>query len=98
MRSLGSYILVGIWCLMAIVLAHTYAGNLFSFLSVAKLEPIINSLGELAQSKNLQVIVQDRSEMAIRFLVKNFLCYRKNLTYFKFLFFKTRAQLVGQRK
>ena len=70
LRSRGSYILVGVWCLMAVVLANAYAGTLFSFLSVTKLEPIVNSLEELAQSKDLQLIIQDRSELAIRFLVK----------------------------
>ena len=69
-RSRGSYILVGIWCLVAVVLANAYAGTLFSFLSVAKLEPIVNSLEELANSKNLQLISQDRSDVSNRFLVK----------------------------
>ena len=54
---------------MAVVLANAYAGTLFSFLSVSKLEPIANSIGELAQSKNLQLIVQDRSELSLRLLV-----------------------------
>lgn len=69
LRSRGSYILVGIWCLMAVVLANGYGGVLFSFLSVTKLEPIVNSLEELAQSKNLQLIIQHQSELDIRFLV-----------------------------
>ena len=69
LRSRGSYILVGIWCLMAVVLANAYGGVLFSFLSVTKLEPIVNSLEELAHSPNLQLIIQDRSELAIRFMV-----------------------------
>lgn len=54
---------------MAVVLSNAYAGTLFSFLSVAKLEPIVNSLDELAQSKDLKLIVQDRSEMAKRLMV-----------------------------
>ena len=41
-KSRGSYILVGIWCLMAIVLANSYGGILFSYLSVSKLEQPIN--------------------------------------------------------
>ena len=69
MGSRSRYILIGVWCLMAVVLANAYAGTLFSFLSVAKLEPIVNSLDELAQSKDLQLIVQDRSEMAKRLMV-----------------------------
>ena len=56
---------------MTVVLANAYAGTLLSFLSVAKLEPIINSLSELAHSENVQLVIQARSEMAIRFLVRN---------------------------
>ena len=40
-RSRGSAIVVGLWCLMAVVLANAYGGVLFSFLSVNKLEPAI---------------------------------------------------------
>jgi len=71
LESRGSYIVVGAWCLVAVVLANAYAGTLFSYLSVSKLKPIVNSLEELAQSKDLQLIVQDKSELATRFLVKN---------------------------
>ena len=67
--SRGSWLLVGIWCLMAVVLANAYAGTLFSFLSVAKLEPIVNSLQEMARAKQLKLIVKDRSELSDRFLV-----------------------------
>ena len=55
---------------MNIVLAYGYAGTLFSFLSVAKLEPVIDSLEELANSKHVQLLTQDRTELANRFLVR----------------------------
>ena len=77
--SRGRYILVGVWCLMAVVLANAYAGTLFSFLSVAKLEPIVNSLEALAQSKDLQLIVQDRSEMAKRLMVMTTTFFLRNI-------------------
>jgi hypothetical protein len=54
---------------MAVVLANGYGGVLFSFLSVTKLEPIVNSLEELAQSKHLELIIQDRTELGFRFMV-----------------------------
>ena len=60
--------MVGTWLLVTVVLANGYAGTLFSFLSVAKLEPIINSLEELANSKDVQLIIQDRVDLALRFL------------------------------
>lgn len=69
LKSRGSYLLVGIWCLMAVVLANAYGGVLFSFLSVSKLEPALNSMEEVAQSKDVQILTQDRTELAIRLLV-----------------------------
>ena len=68
--SRASYIAVGIWCLMTVVLANAYAGNLLSFLSVPKLEPVINSLKELAHSKKFQLLIQAQSEISFRFLVR----------------------------
>ena len=56
---------------MAVVLANAYAGTLFSFLTVTKLEPIVNSLEELANSKQLQLLIQDRTVLADRLLVHN---------------------------
>ena len=56
LQSRAKTLLVGTWLLVTIVLANAYAGTLFSFLSVAKLEPIINSLGELAKSTEIQLI------------------------------------------
>ena len=70
LKSRGSFILVGIWCLMCVVLANAYAGTLFSFVSVSKLEPIVNSLEDLAKSENLQLLIQDRTEIATRLMVK----------------------------
>jgi hypothetical protein len=50
------------WCLMTVVLANAYAGTLFSFLSVAKLNPIINSLDELANSTHVELVTQARTQ------------------------------------
>ena len=69
-RSRASYIAVGIWCLMAVVLANAYGGVLFSFLTVGKLEPAINSLDELAKSRNVEIITLNGLELTNRFLVK----------------------------
>jgi hypothetical protein len=56
---------------MAVVLANAYAGTLFSFLTVTKLEPIVNSLEELSNSKQLQLLIQDRTVLADRLLVQH---------------------------
>ena len=73
--SLASYIVVGTWLLLTVVLANAYAGTLFSFLSVAKLEPAINSLDELAKTTNIQLVLQAHTELADQFLVKEMLHY-----------------------
>ena len=70
-KSRGSYILVGIWCLMVVVLTNFYAGILLSFLSVSKLDQPINSLEELANSKSCQLLVQASSDVANDFLVSH---------------------------
>ncbi len=68
---------------MCVVLANAYAGTLFSFISVSKLEPIVNSLEELANAKHLQFLIQDRTKIAIRLLVID--SYGKILVAFIFL-------------
>ena len=69
-KSRGSFILVGLWCLMCVVLANGYGGVLFSFLSVAKLEQPINTLVELANSKEVQLSLVLGSETARNFMVQ----------------------------
>lgn len=69
LKSRGSYLLVAMWCLMCVVLANGYGGVLFSFLSVQKLQPALNSLEEIAKSKDVKFSVLSRSELATRFLV-----------------------------
>lgn len=70
LRSRGSYIVVGVWCLMAVVLANAYGGVLFSFLSVSKLEQPINSLEELAKPKDVTLIVIKNVHLTDRLMVR----------------------------
>jgi hypothetical protein len=56
---------------MTVVLANGYAGTLFSFLSVVKLEQPINSLRELASSNDVKLLVMGQSEYAKTLLVLN---------------------------
>ena len=81
LRSRGSYIAVGIWCLMSVVLANAYGGVLFSFLSVTKLEPAINSLNELAVSKNVQLLALNGFELTNRLLVQSHDIYSNMFNY-----------------
>lgn len=64
--------MVAIWLLMCVVLANGYAGTLFSFLSVTKLQKPINSVKELADamiSKDIRLLIQGQTILADRFLV-----------------------------
>ena len=57
---------------MCIVLANGYAGTLFSFLSVTKLQQPINSVKELAdamKSRDIRLLIQGQTILADRFLV-----------------------------
>jgi hypothetical protein len=57
---------------MCVVLANGYAGTLFSFLSVTKLQKPINSVKELADamiSKDIRLLIQGQTILADRFLV-----------------------------
>ena len=62
LSSRATTLVVGMWCMMTVVLANAYAGTLFSFLSVAKLNPIINSLDELANSTHVELVTQARTQ------------------------------------
>jgi hypothetical protein len=63
-------VLVGAWILVTVVLTISYAGNLLSFMTVGKVGPAINSLDELAHSKEIQLTLQAGMEIiSNRFLV-----------------------------
>lgn len=68
-QSLGSYVLVGVWCLTAVLLTNIYMGTLFSFLSVEKYESLPNSVEEVITTTNLSLLLPDQSVLARRFLV-----------------------------
>ena len=61
LQSQAATLTIGVWCLATIVLANTYAATLLSFLSVAKLEPIPNSLDTLVISGKYQLITQSHT-------------------------------------
>ena len=59
-KSRGIVLLVAIWLLMTVVLANGYAGTLFSFLTITKLTQPINSLQELANATDVQLLTHVR--------------------------------------
>ena len=69
LKSRATYLAVGMWLLVTVVLSNAYAGVLFSFLSVAKLEPAINSLEELAHSNTVQLVTLTAFEYTKQLLV-----------------------------
>jgi len=79
-QSLGSHVLVGVWCLAVVLLANVYTGTLFSFLSVETFESIPNSLEELVTTTKLSLLLQDQSVLAHRFLV-----YKSHYITYQFL-------------
>lgn len=71
MKSRASSLLIGIWQLMT-VLANAYAGTLLSFLSVAKLKPVINSLDELAETNKYPLITMSHIHLVDYLMVYTF--------------------------
>ena len=51
-------LVAGTWCLVCVVLVNAYAGNLTSFLTTPKLNPIIQSFEDMAKSTQLRVSVE----------------------------------------
>lgn len=94
LRSRGSKLLVGIWCLICVVLANGYSGTLFSFLTLTKLEQPVNSLEELANSKDITLMMQGDSPLAERFLVRKKLWQLNFRKHFIKFYFLLRDQLI----
>jgi hypothetical protein len=55
---------------MAVVLINSYTGNLTSYLSVPKLNPIPNSFDELAMSSDYKLSIQANSVLMKSITVK----------------------------
>ena len=79
-KKLSVRLLTGIWCLMAVVLINSYTGNLTSYLSVPKLNPIPNSFAELAASNEFKLSIQANSVLMKSIMVKNNVCIEPKLT------------------
>ena len=63
---------VGLWCLTMIVLVNAYSGTLTSYLTVPKLEPIVNTLAELSLRTNTEITSDFEKESTQMFLVSYF--------------------------
>jgi Ligand-gated ion channel len=68
-RNLGLRILLAAWCLMCVIIVNAYTGNLTSYLAVPSVKPIPNSFQELAARKDLQIMVEDKGQLAEDILV-----------------------------
>ena len=69
-KKLSVRMLTGIWCLMAVVLINSYTGNLTSYLSVPRLNPIPNSFDELADSSDYKLSIAANTVLMKLIMVK----------------------------
>jgi len=69
-KKVSFRLIIGAWCLATLVLMSFYASTLISFLAVSKLDPIVNSLEELANTRQpLKMMMIRNIPMELRFLV-----------------------------
>ena len=68
LRQTSFRIVTGFWCLMTLVLINAYASNLISYLTVPKLQPVIQSLQHLSSSRDLKLAIDANSVLAQRIL------------------------------
>lgn len=62
-------LIAGVWCLTMVVLVNAYSSTLMSYLTVPKLTPIVNTLTELAASRDSQLTIDFESDMSRMFMV-----------------------------
>lgn len=53
--SLAKKLVVAVWCLIAVVFVNSYTSSLVSYLTAPKFVPLINTVQDLADSRELQV-------------------------------------------
>ena len=68
-KTLALRLFLAIWFLMSVILINSYTGNLTSYLTFPALESIPNSFQDLANRKDLSIIVEDKSVLAEQILV-----------------------------
>ncbi len=69
-RDRSSYrILTAIWLLSMVVLINGYSGVLTSYLTIPKLNPIVNTIKEVAERKELRVTVEKNVPISKLFMV-----------------------------
>ncbi|XP_046650518.1 glutamate receptor ionotropic, delta-2-like [Daphnia pulicaria] len=67
-KTLAQRLVAGLWCLMMVVLVNAYTGTLRSYMTVPKLDPIVNTLTELAVSSETKMTVDIQLGKARMFL------------------------------
>ena len=53
--SLAKKLVVAVWCLIAVVFVNSYTSSLVSYLTAPRFVPLINTVQDLADSRELQV-------------------------------------------
>ncbi|XP_046452186.1 ionotropic receptor 93a-like [Daphnia pulex] len=67
-KTFAQRLVAGLWCLMMVVLVNAYTGTLRSYMTVPKLDPIVNTLTELAVSSETKMTVDIQLGKARMFL------------------------------
>ena len=62
-------ILAAVWCLMSVVIAYSFSGNLTSYLVRPVYAPTINSFEELANSNTIHLTIEGNSILGKMFMV-----------------------------
>jgi phage shock protein PspC (stress-responsive transcriptional regulator) len=83
-KKLSLRILMAIWLLMTLILVNSYTGNLISYLTVSKLNPIVNSYEDMADSSDSTLTVSYSSILTGRILVNLRQCFLCSFTLHQF--------------
>lgn len=67
--TLAKRLVVAAWCLMAVVLVNSYTSSLVSYLMAPKYVSLMNTIQDLAESKEISLIVLKHTSMHSELLV-----------------------------
>ena len=78
-------ILNGIWLLAAVVLVNSYSSTIVSFLTLPKMKPAINTLVDVAASKEIGLLLREDHMLGQDILVKETPAMKMYIIEIKFL-------------
>lgn len=72
-----TFLLSGLWLLAMVVFVNAYTGTLISYLTVPKLNPVINSLEQLVAETDWKLSIEKNSEFSKQILASQLLVNTK---------------------